>query len=73
MVGLGRQEFPDADSAPTGEAAKSLRAFRTLMHPNLMGLSFKFLALEKTVSSVNAVPFAGFHFSTDARRALGME
>jgi SAM-dependent MidA family methyltransferase len=72
MVGLGRREFPDTDAQPTGETAKSLRAFRSLMHPNLMGLGFKFLALEKAIPGTDASPLAGFEFSTDARRALGL-
>ncbi len=73
MVGLGRREFPDTDAPPTGEGAKSLRAFRTLMHPNLMGLGFKFLALEKAIPATDATPLVGFEFSNDARRALGLE
>ncbi len=70
MVGLGRRAFPDTSEAPTPERQQRLRAFRTLMHPNLMGLSFKVLCLQKGVA--NREPLQGFQFATDPRRALGL-
>ena len=49
--------------APTlsAEAHREMRAFKTLMHPNLMGFSFKALCLEKGVES--HAPLAGFSFA----------
>lgn len=69
MVGLGKNEFPDAVVAPDMERQKALRAFQTLMHPNFMGLGFKFLALEKGVPSQEDTPLSGFQFSTNPAAA----
>ena len=69
MVGLSRLYFTDAP--PTTPAAqKELRALQTLMHPHLMGRSFKALCLSKGLA--DAPPLAGFHFAADARRPLGL-
>lgn len=46
MVGLGALHFPD-DPAPGAERQREIRAFQTLMHPALMGRSFRVLALAK--------------------------
>ena len=65
MVGLGKEYFTDG-AAPPAE----LSAFKMLMHPNLMGSSFKVLCLEKGVGE--AQPLAGFQFRRDVREALGL-
>lgn len=70
MVGLGKRAFPDTSEAPTEAEQKRLRAYRTLMHPQLMGLSFKVLALQKGIP--NSEPLQGFQFATDPRHALGL-
>ena len=57
MVGLGRLHFPDG----TVPDAREMRAFKTLMHPTHMGLSFKVLCLEKGLA--DSAPLAGFHFA----------
>ena len=62
MVGLGRLHFPDG-IAP---AAQEMRAFKTLMHPALMGLSFKVLCVEKGLA--DPAPLAGFHFASTPPR-----
>lgn len=62
IVGLGKGEFSDTDDVADPERMKSLRAFKTLMHPTLMGTSFKFLGLEKHVSGDSAGPLGGFQF-----------
>lgn len=54
MVGLSRLHFT-AESAPPAE----LRAFKTLMHPALMGAAFKALCLIKG----GLAPLAGFEFA----------
>lgn len=72
MVGLGQNEFPDTREIPNAEKAKALRAFNTLMHPNFMGMSFKFLALEKPAVAGPVGPLAGFQFSTNPRTVLGL-
>ena len=64
MVGLGALAFPDrADAANplTAIEQKERRAFTTLMHPQMMGLSFKALALAK--SAPISPSLAGFTFA----------
>ena len=69
IVGLSRLQFDDA--APVTLAAqKELRALQTLMHPTLMGRSFKALCLSKGIAA--APPLAGFQYATDSRAALGV-
>lgn len=72
MVGLGKNEFPDTAEIPGPEKAKALRAFNTLMHPNFMGVNFKFLALEKAAAASPAPALAGFQFSPNPKTALGI-
>jgi len=72
MVGLGKTEFPDTDEPADEARMKAMRAFKTLMHPTLMGLAFKFLALQKSVPAGEDAPLAGFQFSSNARVALGL-
>jgi SAM-dependent MidA family methyltransferase len=69
MVGLSRLHFADAPPATPG-AQKELRALQTLMHPTLMGRSFKALCLSKGLADVP--PLAGFQFAPDPRLALGL-
>jgi len=66
MVGLSRLHFPD-DQALTAASQKELRAFKTLMHPGLMGRSFHAICLAKGVSDT---ALTGFQFGGDARRKL---
>jgi SAM-dependent MidA family methyltransferase len=70
MVGLSRLHF--GETAPTSRAAQQeLRAFQTLMHPTLLGRSFKVLCLAKGTSDDDR-PFAGFQFAPAPRAALGL-
>jgi SAM-dependent MidA family methyltransferase len=66
MIGLGRLQFPD-DEALVAAGPKALRAFKTLMHPTLMGRSFHALCLSKAVPELE---LAGFHYASDPRRRL---
>jgi len=59
MVGLGRLHFPD-DRALASAQPQELRAFKTLMHPGLMGQSFRALCLAKNVDHST---LAGFQFA----------
>ncbi len=65
MAGLGRLHFRDGEIPDPRE----LRAFKTLMHPELMGASFKALCFCR---GVDAAPLSGFEFSRDPRSALGL-
>jgi SAM-dependent MidA family methyltransferase len=46
------------------------RALQTLLHPELLGTRFQYLALGKNVSGAE---MSGFRFARDARRALGLD
>ena len=72
MVGLSRLHFSDSE-ALTPAKQKELREFKTLMHPNMMGASFKALCLEKPNAPDPSPPLSGFAFASDARVALGMD
>jgi SAM-dependent MidA family methyltransferase len=72
MVGLGKEVFPDTGEAPDAGRQKLLRAFSTLMHPNFMGMHFKFLALEKNIPPGSNAPLAGFQFSAGPEATLGL-
>jgi SAM-dependent MidA family methyltransferase len=62
MVGLGQLHFVGDNATP-----QEIRAFKTLMHPNLMGRSFHALCLSR---KVDGPALSGFQFGGDARRAL---
>ncbi len=72
LVGLGQKEFEgrmtDLNSTPQ-EAEKALAAFRTLMHPNMMGSTFKYIAFERNMES--APGLTGFAHAGDPYAALG--
>ncbi|MEP6668890.1 MAG: SAM-dependent methyltransferase [Chthoniobacter sp.] len=66
MVGLSRLHFPD-DQALSAASQKELRAFKTLMHPGLMGRSFHAICLAKGTGDP---ALTGFQFGGDPRRKL---
>jgi len=66
MVGLGKSHFTGEATAP-----REINAFKTLMHPNLMGRSFKVLCLEKGARLEKTL--AGFEFAQPPRAALGLD
>ena len=70
LVALGALHFP-AEIPDTAASRRELRAFKTLMHPQMMGRSFQVLALEKGVES--AASLAGFRFASKATQALGIQ
>ncbi len=59
MVGLSGLHFAD-NAAPTPEQTRELRAFKTLMHPALMGTTFKALCFEKSAQPLARL--AAFRF-----------
>ena len=69
MVGLGGRHFADTVT-PTQARDREMRAFKTLMHPDFLGASFKALCLEKGV--ITHTPLTGFHYGSDPRTALGL-
>ncbi len=67
MVGLSRLHFADNPS-PNPEQSRELRAFKTLMHPSLMGASFKALCLGKTDAPTPRL--SAFQFADAATAAI---
>lgn len=61
---LLRAELSDAN------AAQSRRALQTLLHPNLLGRTFQFLALGKKTPPGSQL--SGFKFAREARKSLGL-
>lgn len=66
MVGLSRLHFSD-DYAMTPTGQQELRAFKTLMHPTLMGQSFHAICLAKGVGDTT---LSGFLFGGNSREKL---
>jgi SAM-dependent MidA family methyltransferase len=71
MVGLGRLHFHDAP-LESSAAQRERRSFTTLMHPELMGTSFRAICFEKGLDKARAAPLAGFQFAPDPRSALDL-
>jgi len=69
IVALGALHFPAA-IAETPASQRELRAFKTLMHPQMMGRSFHVLCLEK--GDASPAPLTGFRFARDAGQVLGL-
>ena len=69
IVALGALHFP-ANIPDTADSRRELRAFKTLMHPQMMGRSFQVLALEKGV--VSPALLTGLRFAREAHEALGL-
>jgi SAM-dependent MidA family methyltransferase len=63
MVGLARLHFRDA-AEMTPALEKEHRAFKTLMHPNLMGSAFKAICFSKGAGDA----LSGFSFASDIER-----
>ncbi len=67
VIALGRLHFTDQTTL-TPEYEAELRAFKTLMHPALMGSSFKVFCLAKNAPA----ELTGFGFSSPPHLALGL-
>src|SRR4029453_13097636 len=60
MVGISRPHLSHSTVS-----ADELRAFKTLMHPDFLGATFKVLCLEK--GDVGPAPLSGFQYSHKAK------
>jgi SAM-dependent MidA family methyltransferase len=69
MVGLGAVHFHDSDET-SDAAAREIRNFKTLMHPEMMGRSFHALCFQKGID--DDALLAGFQFAPRGRAALGL-
>jgi SAM-dependent MidA family methyltransferase len=73
--GLTLSGFTDQHHFITGLLSKRMleenerRAVQTLLHPELLGTRFQYLALSKDAP---ATPLSGFSFARDPRLALGL-
>jgi len=65
LVGVSPLHFPP-QLEPGPETDRDLRAFKTLMHPSMLGASFKVLCLEKNPLT----PLSGFRFGGNPRANL---
>ena len=75
MVGAGESRLKSIEASesgtPSSQDQKFLRAYKTLMHPETMGLAFKYLLFGKGVSAC-AAP-SGFRYAHDPKKTLGLE
>jgi len=68
MMGAALETLHTTGAAPDSPGrARRLRALKTLLHPELMGTQFKFLALSRDTTTPS-----GFRFARDARQELGL-
>ena len=75
MVGAGEERmrsFAGDSATPQDrlERDRFLRAYKTLMHPEMMGLAFKYLLIGK--GAPMTLKPSGFQYASDPNRALGL-
>ena len=71
MVGAGESRMRSFESRrDRGDRDRFLRAYKTLMHPEMMGLAFKYLLMGKDVLRT-ATP-SGFRHASDPKKELGL-
>ena len=71
MVGAGESRMRSFESRDDrGDRDRFLRAYKTLMHPEMMGLAFKYLLMGKDVLRT-ATP-SGFRHAGDPKKELGL-
>ena len=71
MVGAGENRMRSFEnSGDRKDRDQFLRAYRTLMHPEMMGLAFKYLLMGKGVPNMGKL--SGFSYASEAKEALGL-
>jgi SAM-dependent MidA family methyltransferase len=71
MVGAGEsrmRSFEDSDDQQDRD--QFLRAYKTLMHPEMMGLAFKYMLMGKGVPTMEKL--SGFRYASEAKKVLGL-
>jgi SAM-dependent MidA family methyltransferase len=69
MVGAGESRMRSFESSEGGkDRDRFLRAYKTLMHPEMMGLAFKYLLMGKGVPTTEKP--SGFRYMSEANKAL---
>jgi SAM-dependent MidA family methyltransferase len=69
MVGAGESRIRSFESSAGGKD-QFLRAYKTLMHPEMMGLAFKYLLMGKGVPAMEKP--TGFRYASEAKKMLGL-
>jgi SAM-dependent MidA family methyltransferase len=71
MVGAGEGRMRSFESSEEGQDRDQfLRAYKTLMHPEMMGLAFKYLLMGKGVRKMEKP--TGFRYASEAKKILGL-
>jgi SAM-dependent MidA family methyltransferase len=71
MVGAGESRMRDFENGhDRQERDQFLRTYKMLMHPEMMGLAFKYLLMGKEVPKM-CLP-SGFRYASDPRKSLGL-
>ena len=71
MVGAGESRMRSFESSDgRKDRDQFLRAYKTLMHPEMMGLAFKYLLLGKGVPTAEKP--SGFRYASEAKQVLGL-
>ena len=70
MVGAGESRMRSFERSEGGKNRDQfLRAYKTLMHPEMMGLAFKYLLMGKGVPAIEKP--TGFRYASEAKKMLG--
>jgi SAM-dependent MidA family methyltransferase len=71
MVGAGESRMRSFESSDgRKDRDQFLRAYKTLMHPEMMGLAFKYLLVGKDVPTAEKP--SGFRYASEAKQVLGL-
>ncbi|MBV8099840.1 MAG: SAM-dependent methyltransferase [Verrucomicrobia bacterium] len=71
MVGAGESRMRSFESSEGGKRRDQfLRAYKTLMHPEMMGLAFKYMLMGKNVPATEKL--SGFRYASEAKKMLGL-
>jgi SAM-dependent MidA family methyltransferase len=72
MVGAGESRMRSFESSDgRKDRDQFLRAYKTLMHPEMMGLAFKYVLMSKDVATT--VKPSGFKYACDPKKALDLK
>jgi SAM-dependent MidA family methyltransferase len=71
MVGAGESRMRSFESGEGGnDRDRFLRAYKTLMHPEMMGLAFKYVLMSRGVPTAEKP--SGFRYASEAKKTLGL-
>jgi SAM-dependent MidA family methyltransferase len=71
MVGAGESRMRAFESSEGGkDKDQFLRAYKTLMHPEMMGLAFKYVLMGKSVTTTEKP--SGFRYASEGKNVLGL-